>query len=161
MRHKEQREHRPAHKIHPAKVKANFYGQHHNTYGNDIPGLNLSDTMNLKLTDPLTDTTSTPGITSLNQEYKNQVESGAFSGSFSDFMNHLSVNGIVDTGYNLLQNVRNLFAKTAGQTITQPTVVESPVSSGIDMTKWIIGAGVAVVVIWGGVVLYKKWKGAK
>lgn len=97
----------------------------------------------------------------LNQEYNKQVDAGSFKGSFADFMKHLSVNKVIDTGYDLTDSVRKLFAKTAGQTVTEPTVVEEPASSMNNMTKWFIGIGVATLLIWGGVKIYKHYKGGK
>ena len=118
--------------------------------------VNISDGMNASLNNPIdNDLGST---TTLNQEYNKQVENGSFKGSFADFMKHLSVNKIIDTGYNLTDSVRKLFAKTAGQTVTEPIIIEEPASSMKDMTKWIIGLGVATLVIWGGVVIYKQFK---
>ncbi len=122
-------------------------------------GVDVSAGLNATLSDTLTGDTSS-GST-LNQEYKSQVAAGAFSGSFADFMKHLSVNNIIDTGYNLTDSVRKLFAKTAGQTVTEPVVVGPPASSGADMGKWIIGVGVVVLVTWGAVKLYKHYHKAK
>lgn len=117
--------------------------------------------MGAKLDNPLTGDVGQSATSSLNQQYKEQVASGAFQGSFADFMKHLSINNVIDTGYNLADSVRKLFSKTAGQTITEPIVIEEPASSMKDMTKWLIGVGVVTLIVWGGVVMYKKYKAGK
>ena len=117
----------------------------------DLSGLNAT------ITNPATGATSNSG-TSLNQEYNNQVASGAFIGSFSDFMKHLSVNSVIDSGYSVVDSVRKLFAKSSGQVITEPTVVAAPARSGQDMTKWFVGLGVAVVVVVIAVKVYKHYR---